>query len=456
MGNQQYRIAVFGLGYVGCVTAACLSKLGNSVIGVDIDENKVKAIQSGKSPFFEPDLESLVGECVGKGWLTATLSTAEAVEASDIAFLCVGTPSAQNGNIGLDQLKRVSAQVSEALAQSDRSYTVIVRSTVFPGTCDEVVEPIFADQPNVAVVANPEFLREGTAIADFSDPSLIVIGGEKEPSQQVAALYEPLDTPVSHVSLRTAELIKYACNAFHAVKIGFANEIGTLAEELGINPGEVMDTLCQDERLNISRAYLRPGPAFGGSCLPKDLRALNYKASRLDLELPLLKSVMPSNEEHKRRGTAKVLGLPAGKIGVFGLTFKEDTDDLRESPAVNLLEDLIGKGREVCVYDPHLRIEEIYGANRSFVLDAIPHISKLLKPSLDQMVEDVDFLVLTQKPSSADLEVLASAGLPVVNLVGALVGRLADADQLQSDGASSSDAAPVHHDKALASKLCVE
>ncbi len=456
MRNQQCRIAVFGLGYVGCVTAACLSKLGNSVIGVDLDENKVNAIQSGKSPFFEPDLESLVGECVRKGRLTATLSTAEAVEASDIAFLCVGTPSAQNGNIGLDQLRRVSAQVSEALAQTDRPYTVIVRSTVFPGTCDEVVEPIFADQSNVAIVANPEFLREGTAVADFSDPSLIVIGGEQEPSQQVAALYEALDTPVSHVSLRTAELIKYACNAFHAVKIGFANEIGTLAEELGINPAEVMDTLCQDERLNISRAYLKPGPAFGGSCLPKDLRALNYKASRLDLELPLLKSVLPSNEQHQRRGVSKVLSLPTGTIGVFGLTFKENTDDLRESPVVNLLEELIGKGRGVCVFDPRLRIEEIYGSNRSFVLDAIPHIAKLLKPSLDQMIRDADFLVVTQKPSEADLETLASAGLPIVNLVGAMAGRLAYRDQECSSKPIASDSVPHHHDEALASEPCAE
>lgn len=456
MRNQPCRIAIFGLGYVGCVTAACLSKLGNSVIGVDLDENKVKAVQSGKSPFFEPGLDSLVSECVEQGLLSATRSAAEAVAASDVAFLCVGTPSAQNGNIGLDQLRRVAVQVSEALAGTERPYTVIVRSTVFPGTCDDVVKPVFAQQPNVQVVANPEFLREGTAIADFTDPSLIVIGGAPEPAEHVAALYAPLGTPVSHVSLRTAELIKYACNAFHAVKIGFANEIGTLAEELGINPAEVMDTLCQDERLNISRAYLKPGPAFGGSCLPKDLRALNYKASRLDLELPLLNSVLPSNEQHQRRGVSKVLSLPTGTIGVFGLTFKENTDDLRESPVVNLLEELIGKGRGVCVFDPHLRIEEIYGSNRSFVLDAIPHIAKLLKPSLDQMIQDADFLVVTQKPSEADLETLASAGLPIVNLVGAMAGRLAYRDQACSSKPIASDSVPHHHDEALASKPCAE
>jgi GDP-mannose 6-dehydrogenase len=424
MVSRVNRIAVFGLGYVGCVTASCFAKLGNQVIGVDVDERKLESIRAGKATFIEPELDPIVERAVGDGRLTATPSAEEAVNSSDIGFICVGTPSSANGVFSVEQLHRASSELAAALTKNPKPYVVVIRSTVFPGTCEDVVGPIFKSCPGVSVVSNPEFLREGAAVSDFMNPSLIVVGGPDAASKLIAGLYEPLDCEASCVSLRTAELIKYACNAFHALKIGFANEIGTLAERFEIDPGEVMGTLCRDTRLNVSSAYLKPGPPFGGSCLPKDLRAINFKATRLDLELPLLGSILRSNNEHLLRGAAKVLDLPQGSIGVFGLTFKENTDDLRESPVVDLLEILIGKGRDVRVFDPHIRLEEIYGANRNFVLNAIPHIAKLLQSDLDRMISEADYLVVTQKPSAAHAEALIAAGKPIINLAGSVSGKL--------------------------------
>ena len=424
MANHA-RISVFGLGYVGCVTAACFAKLGYRVVGVDLDRYKVDSVNRGESPFYEPGLAEIVKETAAAGTLRATDSASQAVAESDVAFVCVGTPSERNGNLGLDQLRRVVEQFGASLRESPKPFTIAIRSTVFPGTCEQVVQPRLEGIAGVEVVSNPEFLREGSAVRDFEEPSLIVVGGESEAAvEAVAALYEPLGSPVSRVSLRTAEMIKYACNAFHAVKIGFANEIGALAERLGVDGKEVMRTLCQDEKLNVSRAYLSPGPAFGGSCLPKDLRALNYRASRLDLELPLLGAVLPSNDSHLQRAIDHVLGLPPGRVGVIGLAFKENTDDLRESPAVTLLERLIGKGREVRVYDPHIRMEGIYGANKSYALEAIPHIERLLVGSLQELFDECDHLVLMQPPAKDLAEKVRASGRELVNLAGALAGEL--------------------------------
>src|SRR5581483_1519111 len=292
---------------------------------VDRDEHKVKSVLSGRAPFYEPGLEELVKENASAGRLGATTSLTDAIAQADIALICVGTPSEKNGNLGLEQLRRVVSEIAATLGKRSKPLIVAIRSTVFPGTCEEVVIPQFSS--GVEVVSNPEFLREGVAVRDFVEPSLVVVGGTNRAAvERVASIYEPLGVKPCLVSLRTAEMIKYACNAFHALKIAFANEIGTLSSNLGVDAREVMGTVCEDVKLNASAAYLKPGFAFGGSCLPKDLRALVYRAGRMDLNLPLLESVLPSNDHHLTRAISAVLDLPAKRIGVVGLAFKENTD----------------------------------------------------------------------------------------------------------------------------------
>jgi GDP-mannose 6-dehydrogenase len=417
--GEPQRVAVLGLGYVGCVTAACLAEMGHRVTGVDRDGFKVDSVRAGQAPFFEAGLEELVARNVAAGRLSATVSLAEALAEADIALICVGTPSERNGNLGLEQLRRVAGEIGALLPERSRPLVVAVRSTVYPGTCEEVVVPAMRESPLAAVVSNPEFLREGVAVRDFMQPSLLVVGGmDQEAVRRVAALYSALPVTPCLVALRTAEMIKYACNAFHAVKIAFANEVGTLAAELGIDGSEVMTTLCRDTALNISPAYLKPGFAFGGSCLPKDLRALVYRASRLDLKLPLLESVLPSNQTHLERAIRLALDLP-GRLGIFGLAFKENTDDLRESPVVQLLEAMIGKGRKVRIYDPHIHLGEIYGSNQQYLLGAIPHIGNLLDEKLEDMLEKADHVLIAQKPSAEMSGRLKQSGKPLVDLVGA-------------------------------------
>ncbi len=401
---------VVGLGYVGCVSAACLAELGHRVTGVDRDAFKVESVLAGRAPFYEPGLEELVRRNVASGQLSASTSLADALAEADIALICVGTPSERNGNLGLAQLQRVCAEIGESIRGRTRPLIVAVRSTVFPA---------LGDAPCAAIVSNPEFLREGAAVRDFVEPSLIVVGGDnREAVARVARLYAPLDVAPCQVSLRTAEMIKYACNAFHALKAAFANEIGALSGELDIDAAEVMATLCRDQRLNMSSAYLKPGFAFGGSCLPKDLRALTYRAARLDLKLPLLESVLPANSEHLARAVRRVLDLPGERIGVFGLAFKENTDDLRESPVVALLETLIGKGRSLRVFDPQIRLDQIYGSNQQFILNAIPHIGRLLDSRFEETLDWAEHLVIAQKPAPGYAERIVASGLPVIDLTG--------------------------------------
>jgi GDP-mannose 6-dehydrogenase len=422
--KKDLTIAVLGMGYIGCVTAACLAKLGFRVVGVDRDDHKVQSVLNGQAPFYEPGLEELVRNGKASGLLSATTSLSEGLSEADIALVCVGTPSEKNGNLGLDQLRRVVAEVAGELAQRSKALVVAIRSTVFPGTCEEVVLPFLSGHPNVEVVSNPEFLREGIAVRDFMEPSLVVVGGnDREAVKRVAAIYAPLGVEACQVSLRTAEMIKYACNAFHAVKISFANEIGALCGKLSIDSNEVMHTLCEDVKLNVSNAYLKPGFAFGGSCLPKDLRALVYRASRMDLKLPLLESAMPSNDQHLKRAAEAVMDLPAERIGVIGLAFKENTDDLRESPVVSMLEYLIGKGRQIRVFDPHIRIDEIYGSNRNFILNTIPHIGRLMDGSLEQLLGWAQYLVIAQKQSAEAAQKIEDSGLPILDLVGTSTTR---------------------------------
>jgi GDP-mannose 6-dehydrogenase len=414
------HVAVLGLGYVGSVTAAGLAHLGHRVIGVDRDSYKVESIQAGRTPFYEPGLEDLIHEGCASGRLSATCALEQALDQSNIVLICVGTPSERNGNLGLEQLRRVACEIGSYLASHSRHLIIVVRSTVFPGTCEQIAAECLGDPSRYALASNPEFLREGNAVRDFLEPSLVVVGGGDTPVvERVAALYRCLGVEPCLVSLRTAEMIKYACNTFHALKVAFANETGTLCAALGIPAEEVMDTLCRDVKLNISRAYLKPGFAFGGSCLPKDLRALVYRAGRLDLELPLLETVLPSNDQHLRRGLQRVLDLPSERIGVFGLAFKENTDDLRESPVVSLLEQLIGKGRNLRIFDPHIRLEGIYGSNQRFLLAAIPHIGNLLDSDLETTLSWAQHLVVTQPPAALYEEMIRSSGLPVLNLAGA-------------------------------------
>lgn len=413
------QIAILGLGYVGCVSAACLARLGHTVTGVDKDAHKVNSVLAAQAPFHEPGLEALIQEGVAAGRLTATTDTSVAIAGADVAFICVGTPSQANGNLGLDQLQRICSEIQPMLAGRTKPLIVAVRSTVFPGTAEDVVMPALgAPAEMVQVVSNPEFLREGTAVKDFMEPSLVVVGGDDRAAvERVASLYDTLGFPSCLVSLRTAEMIKYACNAFHAVKIAFANEVGSLAARLGVDGNEVMATLCKDEKLNISPTYLRPGFAFGGSCLPKDLRALTYRATSLDVDVPLLRSTLPSNTAHLTRAIQHVLAQPGERLGVIGLAFKEDTDDVRESPVVTLLEFLIGKGRAVRIFDPYIRMDAIYGSNRNFILSTIPHIGKLMDHNLEQTLEWADHLVLAQKQTPAVMEKIRASGLPVVDLV---------------------------------------
>ena len=417
-GSQT--IAVIGLGYVGCVTAACLAKLGHRVHGIDRDETKIASILAARAPFYEPGLEEVVRETVAAGRLTAGTEMAPGLAEADIALICVGTPSARNGNLSVEQLERVFGEIRQHLTGRTRPLILAVRSTVFPGTTEELTGALLAENPALSAVSNPEFLREGVAMRDFMEPSLVVVGGsDPRAVRKVADVYAPLGVAPCLVSLRTAEMIKYCCNAFHALKIAFANEVGALASRLCVSPHEVMETLCRDERLNISTAYLKPGFAFGGSCLPKDLRALTYRAMRMDLKLPLLESVLPSNQRHLQRGIEQVLDFPGGRIGIFGLAFKEDTDDLRESPVVAAIEQWVGKGKDVRIYDPHIRLDLIYGSNRNFILNALSHIGRLMASDLEEVLAWCDCLVVTQKPAAETARTIASAGKPVIDLASA-------------------------------------
>jgi len=386
------------------------------VIGVDRDTYKVECLEKNRAPFYEPGLEELIREGRVSGRLSATCALEKALAQSEIALIAVGTPSERNGNLALEQLQRVMGDIARHLPSRARPLIIAVRSTVFPSTCDELAVGL-GEPARFALVSNPEFLREGNAVRDFLEPSLIVVGGEDRIAvERVAALYKALPTAPCLVSLRTAEMIKYACNTFHALKVAFANETGALAGALDVPADEVMETLCRDTKLNISPAYLKPGFAFGGSCLPKDLRALVYRAGRLDLKLPLLETILPSNQEHLRRAIEKLLDLPAERLGFFGLAFKENTDDLRESPVVALLEHLIGKGRHLRVFDPHIRLEDIYGSNQRFLLEAIPHIGNLLDRDLETTLAWAQHLVVTQAPAANYTEMIRRSGLPVLNL----------------------------------------
>jgi GDP-mannose 6-dehydrogenase len=423
------NISVFGLGYVGCVSAACLASRGHRVVGVDVNPLKAELVNGGRSPVVEERIGELTAEMVASGALRATTDVADAVAASDVSLVCVGTPSASNGSLSTTYLERVAEQIGEALAAKPGRHTVVFRSTMLPGTCAGLLVPILEKASGLTagvgfgVAVNPEFLREGTSVRDFFEPPKTVIG-ELDPASGdvVASLYEGLPGEVFRVPITVAEMTKYADNSFHGLKIAFANELGAVCRALGLDSHEVMEIFLADTKLNVSPAYLRPGFAFGGSCLPKDLRGLVYAARRADVEVPLLSHVLPSNDEHLRRAFDLVAAAGKRKVGLFGLSFKPGTDDLRESPLVSLAEMLHGKGYELKIYDPYVSLSQLVGANRQYIQERLPHLGDLLTDSVEEMLGHAEVCVVgTREP--AVLEALDRAGdRTVIDLV-----RLPDA-----------------------------
>jgi len=395
------KLSVFGLGYVGTVAAGCLARAGHEVLGVDAERSKVELINAGRSPIIEKDIGPIVGEQVAAGRLRATLDAGAAVRRSDLVLVCVGTPSRPNGDIDLAYVKRVCEQIGQALREHAGAPVVVVRSTLLPGSMERVVIPALEAASGkragteFGVCLNPEFLREGSAVFDYAHPPKTVIGELNRASGDlVAGLYAGLRAPLFRTDIATAEMVKYTDNAWHALKVGFANEIGNLCKAVGVDSHRVMDMFCQDTKLNLSPYYLKPGFAFGGSCLPKDLRALLYRAKTLDVELPILASILPSNALQVERALQAVIDAGARNVGVLGFSFKAGTDDLRESPVVELAERLIGKGYDLRFYDRNVSLARLHGANRDYILKRIPHISRLMVDSLGEVLEHAQTLVI--------------------------------------------------------------
>lgn len=395
------KVSVFGLGYVGCVSAAALAADGHQVVGVDVNADKVHSLNAGRSPIVEPGLESLIGEARAAGRLRATTSTADAVAESDVSLVCVGTPSRRNGSLDLSYLARVSAEIGSCLRSKDSYHVVVVRSTVLPGTTHHVVIPAIESASGkkygegFGVAVNPEFLREGSALRDFRQPPLTLVGhNHAADAAGAVGLYDAVDAPLVTTSIRVAEMMKYASNSWHALKVCFANEIGSLCKQLDVDSHEVMEIFCRDTKLNLSPYYLKPGFAFGGSCLPKDVRALQYRAKEVDINLPMLQSVIESNNVHLQRAIDAVVETGLKRIGLLGFSFKAGTDDLRESPMVILAEALLGKGFQLCIYDRNVSLARLVGANRRYIEEQIPHLSSLLTTDINELVESSEVVVI--------------------------------------------------------------
>jgi len=430
------RISIFGLGYVGAVCAGCLTARGHDVVGVDVSQVKIDLINDGKSPIVEPGLEELLASAVSKGKLSGTTDFAKAVRETNVSMLCVPTPSKKNGDLELNYIEAVCKSIGEVLKEKSERHTVVVRSTVLPGTVKNVVIPTLEQYSgkkagvDFGVAVNPEFLRESTAIKDYDHPPMTVIGEfDKESGDVLQSLYEELDAPIIRKPVEVAEMIKYTCNVWHAAKVTFANEIGNIAKACGVDGREVMDVVCQDHVLNLSAYYMRPGFAFGGSCLPKDVRALTYRASSLDVKAPLLNSLMVSNEQQVQNAFNVISGYGKRKIALLGLSFKSGTDDLRESPLVELAERLIGKGFELSIYDKNVEHARILGANKEYIESKIPHVSSLLKSDFDAVVNGAEVLILGNGDKAfGELLQNPPAGKQVFDLVGFLKKEATDSN----------------------------
>ncbi len=402
------------MGYVGCVSAACLASRGHDVIGVDVSPDKVAMVSEGRTPVVEERIGELIAEQVAEGRLSATTDAAAAIAGTDMALVCVGTPSTPAGDLTTTYLEQVAEEIGTALKEREGGrYTVVIRSTMLPTTCDSVIRPRLEAASGMragegfGLAVNPEFLREGSSVRDFFDPPKTVIGQVDDASgDAVAELYEGLPGPVYRVPLRVAEMTKYVDNGFHALKVGFANEIGAVCKALGLDSHIVMDIFTSDTKLNISPAYLKPGFAFGGSCLPKDLRAITHRARRADTPVPILESILPSNEGQIDRVFRAIEETGRRRVGLFGLSFKAGTDDLRESPMVALAEKLLGRGFELMIYDQHVAFSRLLGANRAYVDSRIPHLSKLMASSADAVVNHAEVCVV----GAADPDAIAAIG----------------------------------------------
>ncbi|MBS1850697.1 MAG: UDP-glucose/GDP-mannose dehydrogenase family protein [Acidobacteria bacterium] len=433
---MSQAISVFGLGYVGTVTAACFAHKGHSVIGVDLNANKVQALSSGSSPIVEPGVTEMIAEVHAAGRLRATSNAETAVLNSEVSFLCVGTPSLRNGKLDLGHIEPVCREIGAALKKKKSFHLVVLRSTVLPGTAETIVVPALESSSGLrlgkdfGVCVNPEFMREGTAVADFLEPAITILGAE-DPAHSAALrkLYAWTPGKIFETSFRSAEMVKYVCNAWHALKVSFANEVGTLAKELGVDAEAVVEIFTADDKLNISPKYLQPGFAFGGSCLPKDVRALNYRAKELDLELPLFSAILPSNEEHLRRALNLVLETGKKKIAMLGLSFKAATDDLRESPQVQLVKQLMGEGRELRIWDDNVSLGRLIGSNRQYIEEVIPHIGSVLSSNLEEVLRGAEVVVVgTRGISREKLQALLAPGQIVIDLVNTEKSRRPAAD----------------------------
>ncbi|HEX5734116.1 MAG TPA: UDP-glucose/GDP-mannose dehydrogenase family protein [Blastocatellia bacterium] len=398
------KISVFGLGYVGCVSSACLAARGHEVTGVDVSPLKVEIVNGGRSPIVELGIEDLIAEAVSAGRLRATSDCAQAVRESDISLVCVGTPSNPNGSLDLSYIERVCREIGGAIHAKFNFHIVAIRSTMLPGSIESVVIPALESASgkkvgrDFGVAINPEFLREGSSIKDFNNPPFTLIGADDEKAaNSLRSLYAKIDAPVIIIGVKEAEMVKYASNCYHALKVTFANEIGAVCKALGVDSHEVMDVFCRDTKLNVSPAYLKPGFAFGGSCLPKDLRAITYKAKEMDVDVPVLSSIMASNNKQVERAARMVLRTGRKRIGVLGLSFKSGTDDLRESPMVPLIETLIGKGLKLTIYDRDVELARLFGANRDYIEREIPHISSLMHSELDEVISRSEVIVIGKK-----------------------------------------------------------
>ena len=420
--GSPLKVTIFGMGYVGCVSAACLADGGHEITGIDMDPNKVDLLNLGQSPIVEPGLDAILSRVVASGSLRAA-THAEAL--GELALVCVGTPSNENGSLDLRQVFRVCEDIGALLRNSKAYHVVIIRSTVLPGTAEGLVIPRLEETSgkkagrDFGLCMNPEFLRESTAIADFYNPPFTILGSfDKRSGETAAKLYASIEAPLEEVPIKVAEMIKYSCNSFHGLKVAFANEVGNLCKAFGINSWQVMDIFCKDTKLNLSPYYLRPGFAFGGSCLPKDLRAIVHLARQRDIEVPVLGAVLASNQLQIERAYAMIKRTGKTKVGVLGLSFKAGSDDLRESPTVALIERLIGKGYHVSIYDDDVSLAELRGKNRQFIERTLPHISSLLRPTLSEVIEGSEILALCKKNHQFEAAVASVDGkVQVVDLI---------------------------------------
>jgi len=419
------KISIFGLGYVGAVSAGCLARDGHTVVGVDPAAAKVDLINQGKTPIIEADIGDIIATSVQNGSLRATSDIDDAIASTDISLICVGTPSLPSGALDLKYVERVCQEIGEAMAKKSSFHIVVARSTMLPGSMRNVVIPTIEKAHggkaghDFGVCNNPEFLREGTAVYDYDNPPKTVIGETDERSGNVlASIYEHLKAPMIRTDLETAEMVKYTDNTWHALKVAFANEIGNISKALNIDGHAVMDIFCQDTKLNLSPYYMKPGFAFGGSCLPKDVRALAYKGRSLDLKLPVIDSIIPSNERQIEKGIQMVTSKPGKRVAVLGFSFKAGTDDLRESPIVTLIEHLIGKGFDVRLYDKNVQLAALTGANKDYIENAIPHISTLMKPSIGEAINGADTVVVGNRSEEfKDISKLVNDNQVIVDLV---------------------------------------